>query len=249
WLRERLGDHRMDVALAAANAAVHGAGQSPTSLVLDGALRVCQLTEAVARGAAFEVVHDRLCVPGRDSLPAVPALRPPPRTSPAQDYAAHASAGSVAGAAATLLVKHDLAEAAEAVLAGSPKAARYGPAAFHAVLSAALSRTGVLVRDPGRLRQLEMVRTVVLHPSALRVPNAGADPWTEDVLDAARRAGLRVVMVEDPALADFTGLADQVVGAHRPLADVVAELRAEGGVVTVVRPLPGDDGSVSAGLL
>ncbi|MET9354401.1 cation-translocating P-type ATPase [Streptomyces sp. NPDC006617] len=249
WLRERLGDHRMDVALAAANAAVHGAGQSPTSLVLDGALRVCQLTEAVARGAAFEVVHDRLCVPGRDSLPAAPALRPRPRTSPAQDYAAHASAGSVAGAAATLLVKHNVAEAAEAVLAGSPKAARYGPAAFHAVLSAALSRTGVLVRDPGRLRQLEMARTVVLHPSALRVPDAGADPWTEDVLDAARRAGLRVVMVEDPALADFTGLADQVVGARRPLADVVAELRAEGGVVTVVRPLPGDDGSVSAGLL
>ncbi|EHN76673.1 transport ATPase, partial [Streptomyces coelicoflavus ZG0656] len=63
WLRGRLGDHRMDVALAAANAAVHGAGQSPTSLVLDGALRVCQLTEAVARGAAFEVVHDQLCVP------------------------------------------------------------------------------------------------------------------------------------------------------------------------------------------
>ncbi|MFG3132567.1 HAD-IC family P-type ATPase [Streptomyces tendae] len=249
WLRERLGDHRMDVALAAANAAVHGAGQSPTSLVLDGALRVCQLTEAVARGAAFEVVHDQLCVPGRGSLPAVPALRPAPRTSPAQDYAAHASAGSVAGAAATLLVKHDLAEAAEAVLAGSPKAARYGPAAFHAVLSAALSRTGVLVRDPGRLRQLEMARTVVLHPSALRVPDAGADPWTEDVLDAARRAGLRVVMVEDPALADFTGLADQVVGARRPLADVVAELRAEGGVITVVRPLPGDDGSLSDGLL
>ncbi|WP_051777387.1 cation-translocating P-type ATPase [Streptomyces violaceorubidus] len=249
WLGERLGEHRMDVALAAANAAVHGAGQSPTSLVLDGALRVCQLTEAVARGAAFEVVHDQLCVPGRGSLPAAPALRPPPRTSPAQDYAAHASAGSVAGAAATLLVKHDVAEAAEAVLAGSPKAARYGPAAFHAVLSAALSRTGVLVRDPGRLRQLEMARTVVLHPSALRVPDAGADPWTEDVLDAARRAGLRVVMVEDPALADFTGLADQVVGARRPLADVVAELRAEGGVITVVRPLPGDDGSVSAGLL
>ncbi|MGC0409524.1 cation-transporting ATPase I [Streptomyces sp. SAI-163] len=249
WLGERLGERRMEVALAAANAAVHGAGQSPTSLVLDGALRACQLTEAVARGAAFEVVHDQLCVPGRGSLPAGPALRPPPRTSPAQDYAAHASAGSVAGAAATLLVKHDVTEAAEAVLAGSPKAARYGPAAFHAVLSAALSRTGVLVRDPGRLRQLEMARTVVLHPSALRVPDAGADPWTEDVLDAARRAGLRVVMVEDPALADFTGLADQVVAARRPLADVVAELRAEGGVITVVRPLPGDDGSVAAGLL
>ncbi|MGC9377687.1 cation-translocating P-type ATPase [Streptomyces sp. MH13] len=249
WLRERLGDHRMDVALAAANAAVHGAGQSYTSLVLDGALRACQLTEAVTRTAAFEVVHDRLCLPGRGSLPAAPALRPPLRSSPAQNYAAHASTGSVAGAVATLLVKHDVAEAAEAVLAGSPKAARYGPAAFHAVLSAALSRTGVLVRDPERLRQLEMAATVVLHPSALRAPDAGADPWTEDVLDAARRAGLRVVMVEDPALADFTGLADQVVSGGRPLRQVVDELRAEGGVITVVRPRPGDDDALLAGLL
>lgn len=249
WLRERLGAHAMDVALAAANAAVHGAGQSYTSLVLDGALRVCQLTEAVTRTATFEVVHDQLCAPGRISLPADPALRPPLQSTPAQDYAAHASTGSVAGALATLLVKHDVAEAAEAVLAGSPKAARYGPAAFHAVLSAALSRNGVLVRDPERLRQLEMAATVVLHPSALRAPEAGADPWTEDVLDAARRAGLRVVMVEDPALADFTGLADQVVSAERPLREVVDELRAEGGVITVVRPRPGDDETVPAGLL
>ncbi|MEU3661722.1 cation-translocating P-type ATPase [Streptomyces sp. NPDC032940] len=249
WLRERLGAHRMDVALATANAAVHGAGQSPTSLVLDGALRACQLGEAVARSAAFEAVHDRLCAPERGSLPADLTQRPPLRTSPAQEYAAHASTGSVAGAAATLLVKHDLAEAAEAVLAGSPKAARYGPAAFHAVLSAALARTGVLVRDPERLRQLEMTGTVVLHPSALRTPHAGADPWTEDVLDAARRAGLRVVMVEDPALADFTGLADHVVSARRPLRDVVEGLRAEGGgVITVVRPLPGDDGTLLDGL-
>jgi cation-transporting ATPase I len=250
WLRERLGSARMDVALAAANAAVHGAGQSPTSLILDGVLRACQLGEAVARTATFEVVHDRLCAPARESLPADAALRPPLRTSPAQDYAAHASTGSVAGAAATLLVKHDVAEAAEAVLAGSPKAARYGPAAFHAVLSGALSRAGVLVRDPERLRQLEMAGTVVLHPSALRLPGAGADPWTEDVLDAARRAGLRVVMVEDPALADFTGLADQVVGGKRPLREVVDELRADdAGVVTVVRPCAGDDEDLLAGLL
>ncbi|MCZ9340691.1 cation-translocating P-type ATPase, partial [Streptomyces sp. TRM76130] len=122
-------------------------------------------------------------------------------------------------------------------------------AAFHAVLSGALSRGGVLVRDPERLRQLETAGTVVLHPSALRRPGEGADPWTEDVLDAARRAGLRVVMVEDPALADFTGLADQVVGAGRPLREVVDALREEdGGVITVVRPGP-DAGDLLAGLL
>ncbi|WP_190077265.1 cation-translocating P-type ATPase [Streptomyces daghestanicus] len=250
WLRGRLGGARMDVVLAAGNAAVHGAGQSPASLVLDGALRACQLAEAVARSAAFEAVHDQVCAPERGGLPGAPALRPPLRSSPAQEYAAHASTGSVAGALATLLVKHDLGEAAEAVLAGSPKAARYGPAAFHAVLGGALSRTGVLVRDPERLRQLETAGTVVLHPSALRRPGESADPWTEEVLDAARRAGLRVVMVEDPALADFTGLADQVVGGDRPLREVVDELRAEdGGVLTVVRPVSSDDEDLLAGLL
>jgi cation-transporting P-type ATPase I len=243
WLRARLGDTGMDLGLACVNAAVHGAGQTPTSLVLDGALRACQVAETVARAAAFDAVHDQLCAPGRVSLPADgDAPRPPLRESPAQEYAAHASAGSV-------LVKHDGTEAAEAVLAGSPKAARYGPAAFHAVLSTALARTGVLVRAPERLRQLEMAGTVVLHPSVLRTDEGEADPWAEPVLDAARRAGLRVVLVDDPALEDFTGLADQVVDARRPLDDVVYQARGDAGaVLAVARVLSADEHDVLAGL-
>ncbi|GHH10725.1 cation-translocating P-type ATPase [Streptomyces lanatus] len=249
WLRARIGRSRMDMVLAIANAAAHGAGRTPAALLLDGALRSLQLAETVARAAAFDRAHDEFCAPERHSVAGERLSRPPLRTSPAQEYAVHAETGSLVGAAAILLVKHNGTEAAEAVLAGSPKAARYGPAAFHAVLSAALSRAGLLVRDTERLRQLEMADTVVLHPSALRTPDAGADPWAEAVLDAARRAGLRVVMVDDPALADFTGLADQVVRDDRPLSDVVNALRTEhGAVVTVARP-GADDEDLFAGLL
>ncbi|MEU5184806.1 cation-translocating P-type ATPase, partial [Streptomyces longwoodensis] len=244
-LGRRVGRSRMDLLLAAANATAHAAGQTPTALVLDGALRGLQLTETVARATAFDAAHDLLCAPDRVRASAATVPRPPLRPSPASEYAANAGTGSVLGAAATLLIKHDANEAAEAVLAGSPKAARYGPAAFNAVLCCALARSGVVVRDSERLRQLETVESVLLHPSALRGPGGGVDAWAEAVLDAARGAGLRVVMVEDPALADFTVLADHVVPADRPLTEAVASLRRRGGVLTVARhlPAPTDDGA------
>ncbi|WP_171107713.1 MULTISPECIES: cation-translocating P-type ATPase [Streptomyces] len=249
WLRSRFGASRTDLILAVANAAAHGAGQTPTSLVLDGALRSLQLAEAVARAAAFDSVHDQVCRPGREDVAAHRFPRPPLRTAPAQDYAVHAETGSVVGAAVTLLVKHSGTEAAEAVLAGSPKAARYGPAAFHAVLGCALARTGVLVRNMDRLRQLETARTVFLHPSALHSADGSADPWAEAVLDAARRAGLRVVVVADPALGEFTALADHIVPADRAPDEVVDRLRGRGGVITVARPSSSDDTDLLSGLL
>lgn len=262
-LRQRFGRNGMELLLAAANAAAHGAGQSPMSLLLDGLLRAGQLTEAVARAAAFEALHDDLCTEERVSVPSPTDGRPPLRVTPAQAYAAHAGTGSLAGAAAALLVTHETQEAAEAVLAGSPKAARYGPAAFQAALGTFLARSGMLVRSGERLRQLEIADSLVLHADALRsrppdTPDADGgtaafddpvDPFAEAVLDAARRAGLYVVITGGPDLKDITRLADEAAPADMPLGDVVRALQNDGHiVVSVARVAEGGDGEVADGL-
>ncbi|MFF8811674.1 HAD-IC family P-type ATPase [Streptomyces pactum] len=339
-LRRRLGAPGTEAVLAAANAAVHGFGQSPAALVLDAALRAVQLTEALARGTAFDAAHDRLCAPGRVSVSGQRIARPRIVRTRGQEYADQAVTGSAVGAAATWLFTRSTDEAARAVLAGSPKAARYGPVAFTAALGTALARRGVLVRDPERLRQLERVDTLVLHPGSLHgdrrtvlevrpgapdwdhdrlwhaaraalrgpgpagtgTPERAADPgrtgdtdraggpdpsepaadpgtepeavellaapgaepgpsgwmiashrgedvgtvlvgWEPDpladaLLDAARQAGLRVVLPDDPSLRDLTPLADQVVPVDRAPADVVTELREQGAVVMTVARVP-----------
>ncbi|MFF0363444.1 cation-translocating P-type ATPase [Streptomyces fungicidicus] len=259
-LRERFGRTGMELLLAAANAAAHGAGQSPVSLVLDGLLRTGQLAEATARAAAFEALHDDICHERRTSIPCPTGARPHLRVTPAQAYAGHAGTGSVAGAAATLLVTHDTEEAAEAVLAGSPKAARYGPAAFDVVLGTRLARSGVLVRSAERLRQLEFADSLVLHADALRghaPPADGApplfedpiDPHAEAVLDAARRAGLHVVVTGGSDLKDITRLADEVAPADLPFGDVVRALQIDGHIVIgVARVAAHGDAQVADGL-
>ncbi|MFJ4980149.1 HAD-IC family P-type ATPase [Streptomyces coeruleorubidus] len=260
-LRQRFGTSGMELVLAAANAATHGVGQTPLALVLDGVLRSSQLTEAVARAAAFEALHDDICHERRTSLPCPADTRPPLKVTPAQEYASHASTGSLAGAAATLLVTHSAREAAEAVLAGSPKAARYGPAAFAATLGTFLAQAGILVRSGERLRQLEIADALVLHADALRsrrqdaegdsegLPDDPVHPFAEAVLDAARRARLHVVIAGGSDLKDIVRLADEVAPGAKPFGDVVRALQDDGHVVVTVARLDGSgDGHVAAGL-
>ncbi|MBX7555228.1 cation-translocating P-type ATPase [Streptomyces sp. NPDC004232] len=302
-LRRRLGRSATDLVLAAVNAAANGIGQSPTALALDAALRAGQLAEAVARAAAFDAAHDTVCAPERLSLAGREVARPPLHRYPGEEYRDQAVTGALLGAAGALLFTRDVHESAEALLAGNPKAARYGPAAFAAALCTELACEGVLVRSLDRLRQLELVDTVVLHPEALRstrrtvldvhpnvpewdhdhlwqaaaaalrpdeehrlalrpVPDQGEsdtglmiasergrdigtvlvgweiDPLAEAALDAARRAGLHVVVRDDGSLGDFDALVDQLVGLDVPLADAVEQLQGEGRVVLTVAHVP-----------
>jgi cation-transporting ATPase I len=316
-LSRALGSDMADLVLAAAHAAVCGIGQSPSPLLLDAALRTAQLVESVAQLATFDALHDTLCAPDRLTVAGDDVVRPPLRSCPGEEYADAALNGMLGGALTTLLFTRNLDEAAETVLAGSPKAARYGPAAFTAALGSALAREDVLVRSPERLRRLELVDTVVLHPEALRgtrravlevhpstagwdhrrlwrestaalsAPGDGAvpsgepglglrpvpdglashtgrpdtglmiasvggedvgtvlvgwevDPMAEAALDAARRAGLHVVVLDDHSLGEFRTLADQLAPAGLPLAEVVAGLQSDGRTVLTVARVPDD---------
>jgi cation-transporting ATPase I len=303
-LRARLGKTTAEVVLAAANAAVYGMGQSPTELVLDAALRTGQLVEAVARVGAFDAAHDQLCVPERTSVGAIAPVRRAAPVDPLQDYAVNAVTGSVIGAAATLWFRRNLEEASAAVLAGSPKPARYGWAAYQAGVGCALAREGVLVRDGERLRLLQVLDTVVVHSSALagtgrtvveanpnvadwdreRLWQAAAravsmteprgtdlrlrpvpdnpeadtglmiasaygqdvgtvlvghevDPLAQAAVDAARRGGLRVVVVGDCLAGSDAVLAEEIVGPERDMSEVVRALQDEGHVVLTIARL------------
>ncbi|MFD8706809.1 HAD-IC family P-type ATPase [Kitasatospora sp. NPDC059648] len=323
-LRRRLGEAGSELAMAAVGAAAYGAGQSPGALALDAVLRTGRLMETIAGAAAFDAAHDTVCAPGRLSVAGAKSARPALRPLPGEEFADQAVGSTLLGAAAALLFTRDVAEAAEGLVAGNPKAVRYGPAAFTSVLGTALAREGVLVRNLERLRRLELVDTVVLHPDSLRGtgrtvlevhptapdwdhdrlwqaavaaldrpeaelelrpvpdragrPDAGTGllvaaaggvdvgtvlvgreiaPVAEAALDAARLAGLHVVVADDGTLGDFGALADQLIGYERPLADAVRELQRAGRVVLTIARVPADGaaeltdeaGELLAGLL
>ncbi|CAM2752330.1 HAD family hydrolase [Mycobacterium intermedium] len=87
---------------------------------------------------------------------------------PIEEYVNQAANGSVIAAAGALFAGGGAAEAAEAILAGVPKAAHLGRQAFAATLGRGLANQGLLVLDPGALRRLDRVKVVVIDGAALR---------------------------------------------------------------------------------
>ncbi len=236
-LNEQVGWTQAELARSVAGAAARGLGQSPTQLLLDLLLHSGQLAEAVARAAAFDAVHDSLCAPQRPSMSVVPDVRR--QRTPVEDYASGAVNSGLLGALAALVLRQDLNQAAQAVVAASPLPARATHTMFHTVLDIGLAGHGVLVRDVDRLRALDAVDTVVLHAGVL-LRDGELDPHAEALLDAARQAELRVVLVGVTRdLGEFAALADDVVGDDESFAEVVRRLHDDGRVViTVGRPAP-----------
>lgn len=87
---------------------------------------------------------------------------------PIEHYVDQAASGSVIAAAGALFAGGGAAEAAEAILAGVPKAAHVGREAFATTLGRGLANAGLLLLDPGALRRLDRVQVVVIDGAALR---------------------------------------------------------------------------------
>lgn len=100
---------------------------------------------------------------------------------PIENYVDQAAGGSVIAAAGALFAGGGAAEAADAILAGVPKAAHMGREAFATTLGRGLANAGLLLLDPGALRRLDRVQVVVIDGAALRGDHrAVLSAWGEE---------------------------------------------------------------------
>ncbi len=163
-----LGQANADLALGLGNAVVAGLGQSVAGLMVDATLRFTQVREAEQRRRVWQEREPDLLGTGQRAAaePVVPERPRPLPPGPYERHARWASFASAAGLAAGTAAGTPRRGIGFAVGA-LPRPARIGREAHAAALGYELARRGVLVLQPGVLRVLDRVDTVVLDPQAL----------------------------------------------------------------------------------
>jgi len=182
-----LGRPTADTTLAVANAAAQGLAQGFLGLAVDAAYRVLALREVTANSAAWRR-QEGLFFATAETAGADPmVVRRPARLAPGpvERWANTAGLVAVTAFAVGLPSTGDLQRAAGLALAALPKAARLGREGFATEVGRVLARRGAVVMDPGALRRLDRVTTVVLDADVLITgqhllgavaPLSGADP-------------------------------------------------------------------------
>jgi cation-transporting P-type ATPase I len=262
WLRHRLdaalGTGPVDVGLAVTSALASALSQGPLGLVVDAGRRVLLLREIDGANRVWRERAPELTVsaeladrpaPGDPGGPAVSGGPAPetgggPPATPADVYADRAGVASLIAAAGTLLASGQLRRASGVMLAGMPRAAREGVEAFAACLHRVLADRGVLCFDPGALRRLGGVDTIVVEAALLGPDSADGADGADDglaagartLVDAAHAADCMVVVAGgDDALLDRLG-ADLLVDGDDGLTASVHMLQDDGcGVLLVAR--------------
>ncbi|HEX5542591.1 MAG TPA: HAD-IC family P-type ATPase [Micromonospora sp.] len=167
------GQQRADSALPLVEALAQGLTGRWAGIVVDGAKRVWQWSEARAQLATWESFEEQLTgTPERAAAGPVPDERPRAKPDgPVQRYSARVlnAAGLAAGAA---LPVAGFKRAAALGLAALPKAAVTGLEAYGAHLGRVLARRGVLAMDRGVLRELDRIDTLILDEAVLQSDRA-----------------------------------------------------------------------------
>jgi cation-transporting P-type ATPase I len=248
WLRSQaervLGRRVTALALPLANAAVSGVTRGAWSIVVDVAYRATLLGELHARREVWERRE-----PEFYANPSAQPIEPPdldPRpvplpSGPVEIWSARIALGSLVGFAAILAATRDPRRAADAFLAGIPKAARLGREGFAAQLGRTLAARGVLPLDASALRRLDRINTVVIDSDAL-VRRSGdgdggrplLDPAAGILADAVRRAGHRLVIAGRKGNVGTFLRADAVIPRGKWLGRAIRDLQAEGAVVAAL---------------
>jgi cation-transporting P-type ATPase I len=185
-LEKRIGPVATDVLLGAGNAALYGLAEGPARPANGVFYRLLLIGELQARGQVWSERGQDLCFATphaaacESPAPAgEPAPERPPPERPAQDRPAPLPDGPIEKwtdrsalaafltGSSVLAATRDPGRAADALLAGVPRAARLGREGFAAVLGRDLARRGVIPMDRGALRRLDRLSTVVIDSSVL----------------------------------------------------------------------------------
>ncbi|MFJ9365744.1 HAD-IC family P-type ATPase [Nocardia sp. NPDC101769] len=197
-LEAQLGRHRTDTVIAIGNALGQAMDSEVTGLCADAVQRAVRLVEAAARFAQWRRWEQLIAdpdLPGVDVYDA-PEPRPVPLPhGPIERCTEQVSTAAALASAATLAGGRTVADAADAVAAGVPKAARAGRETFAGALSTLMAARGVLTLDPFMWRRLDRVSAVVVDRDAVRGQGAMVldaeshdDRWpVEHVWSAAQR--------------------------------------------------------------
>ncbi|MBY8861286.1 cation-translocating P-type ATPase [Nocardia sp. CA2R105] len=194
----QLGRHRADTVISIGNAVGQALDSEVTGLCTDAVQRLVRLVEAAARFAQWRRWEQLIAdadLPGVDEYdPPEPRPIALPR-GPIERCTEQAGAAAVVASAATLAGGRAVADAADAVAAGVPKAARAGRETFAGAMSTLMAARGVLTLDPLMWRRLDRVSAVIVDRDAVRGQRAVVldaesrdDSWpVEHVWSAAQR--------------------------------------------------------------
>jgi cation-transporting P-type ATPase I len=174
WLRSRLerviGRRAADLVLPLGSALAGGLSQGPVGTLVDLGHQGLLLGELRARRRVWSLREPEFYTDPSDEPIEPPVLGPRPiplPSGPVERWSERISLASLAGFGLTLAGTGDPRRAADAFLAGMPKAARLGREGFAIQLGRTLAARGVVPLDGSALRRLDRVDTVVVDSDAL----------------------------------------------------------------------------------